>query len=753
MNRAHTVRIAFAALLALGAAGSAAAQSGRILGRVTDVEGEPLVGVNVVVKGTTTGSASDVDGRYVIVNVPVGPSVIVASAIGFRAEERSVTVRADTDIVLDFVLREAVLLSGEVVVTASRRAQSSAEVPASVAVFSPHDLEIRNIVALDDALRHIPGVHVQENQVNVRGSAGFAYNTGSRVLLLLDGMPILTPDSEGIPFDALPFAQIERIEVLKGPGSALYGSGALGGVINVITRRFPERPRTEIRTFAGVWEPTRYAVWKDAWPDGADYRPFYGASFAHSRRFGKKLGAWVNLAFRRDEGYMEYNKLRLFQGYGKLGWEPSSAVRAGLLVGVMIRKKDNFLFWNGGRDALRPGTLALGTTGDTSTPSGTNDIFANQISVLPTVSHIVSPRFVYTVKGRLFGTILRPIDNDTGRIKSVDDGTIGFRYGAEVQADWEPHEGGNVTFGVTRDALATRSSFYVTSDGDSTGSQPESAAFLQWEEEVGDRVRLAAGLRYDRYSIDAVKTSERVSPKLSATFRAAGTTTLRASFGYGFRVPSLAERFTDNRDFFPIVRNPGIRPERSVGYEVGARVHLPAFGRGEIQLDGALFWNDYWDLIEPRLKPEIQAFQFDNLTRARIRGVELSADLRLDDHVFRIGYAFLDADDLDQDLPLAFRAAHQLTASADVAVYGPFEAGVDVRLVSTPERVDSDFALFVKDADRLVPVRVVDARLAFHRSGYRIAFLVQNALEYYHLERPAYLGPPRRFTIQLRYEL
>jgi iron complex outermembrane receptor protein len=751
MIRAALIR-SLAALALCLAASDASAQTGRISGRVTDPSGEPLIGVNVTVLGTTTGAATDLEGRYEIGFVPLGTQVIVASAIGFRSEERTVQVTEGSVLELDFVLREAILLSGEVVVTASRRAQSSAEVPASVAVLSPRDLEARNVVALDDALRYIPGVHVQENQVNVRGSAGFAYNTGSRVLLLLDGMPILTPDSEGIPFDALPFAQIERIEVLKGPGSALYGSGAIGGVVNVITKRFPDKPRTEIRLFAGAWEPTRYAVWKEPWPEGKDYRPFGGVTLAHARRFGERLGAWVNLAWRQDEGYLQFGKTRLFQGYAKIGWDPSPSVRTGLLVGMMSRKKDNFLFWNGGRDALRPGTLPLGTSGDPTVPSGTNDMFANQISVMPTVSHVVSARFLYTVKGRLFGTILRPIDNVTGEVKSVDDGTLGFRYGAEVQADWEPREGSHATFGGARDALATRSSFYVTSDGDSTGSQPETALFAQWEQDAGERLRLVAGLRYDRYAIDAVETSQRLSPKLSATWKLNGTATLRAAFGYGFRVPSLAERFTDNRDFFPIVRNPEIRPERSIGYEVGARVHLPVLGRGLLQLDGAVFWNDYWDLIEPRLKPEIQAFQFDNLTRARIRGAEVSADLRLDDHVVRVGYAYLDADDLSMDEALSFRSRHQLTTGADIAVYGPIEVGADFRLVSRPERVDSDFARFVKDADRLVPVRLVDLRLALRGDRYRVALLVQNALEYYHLERPAYLGPPRRFTLQVRYE-
>lgn len=747
------MRISAGILLCIALAAAATdgfAQAARISGRVTGTDGEPLIGVNVVLRGTTTGAATDMDGRYVIDPVEPGSWTVVATAIGYEAGERAVTVEAGARLALDFVLREEVVLTGEVVVTASRRAQSAAEVPASVAVLSPRQLEQRNIVALDDALRYVPGVHVQENQINVRGSSGFAYNTGSRVLLLLDGMPILTPDSEGMPFDALPFGRIERIEVLKGPGSALYGSGALGGVVNVITRRYPDEPESQVRVFGGVWEPSRYAVWTEKWAGGTSYRPYAGISLAHARRFGPKAGGWINLAYRRDEGYLNYSTVRLFQGYAKVGWEPSAAVRAGLLLGVMIRKKDNFLFWNGARDALNPGTLAIGTSGDPDTPRGTNDMFSNQITVLPTVSHVVSSTFLYTVKARLFGTVIRPIDDVTGRIRPVDAGTLGFRYGAEVQGDWEPSGRQHLTFGVARDALATRSSFFETSDGDETGSQPETAVFAQWEQDVGSRWQVVGGLRLDRYAIDVTRTVQRLSPKLSAIRRLDDRTTLRFAYGHGFRVPSLAERFTDNRDFFPIIRNPGIRPERSVSYEVGARMHRDVAGGGLLQLDGAVFWNEYWDLIEPRLKPELQAFQFDNLTRARIRGIEASADLTLDRALVRLGYTFLDADDLREDDALSFRSRHQLTGGADVRIWGPFEVGADLRLVSRPERVDTDFARFVRDADRLVPLRVVDARIAAEGTRYRVALLVQNALEYYHLERPAYLGPPRRFTLQGR---
>lgn len=728
----------------------ATAQVARVYGTVTDSRGEPLPGVNVVLKGTLTGTATAEDGSYEIPRVEPGPWIIVASAVGFRSEERPVTLVAGSGMRVDFALEEDIVVQGEVVVTASRRAQAAVDVPASVAVLSPRDLDRRNVISLDDALRAIPGVHLQENQVNVRGSSGFAYNTGSRVLMLLDGMPILTPDTDGVAFDALPFGRIERIEVLKGPGSALYGSGALGGVVNVITRPIPDEPETEVRTYAGAWDRVRYDVWRAGW-DGADrYRVFSGVSIAHARRLSRAWGAWVNLSARQDEGYLNYSRSRMVTGYGKVAWNPSSDVRTSLLVGLLVREKDNFLFWNGARDPLNPGSLAIAPP-DGAAPTGSNDVFGNQLSVLPTVTHVTSGRFAYTVKGRLFGTVIRPINDVTGKPEPASRGTLGFRYGGEVQANWSPARGSEATFGVARDALATRSTFYVTENGDDTGGQPETAVFGQWEQDVSPVVRTTAGLRYDRYDVDEANAVERVSPKLGVTWRALPQGTLRLAYGHGFRVPSLAERFTDNRDFFPIVRNPTLRPERSVSYETGFRTTRVVAGAWSVEVDAAAFWNEYWDLIEPRLETRVRAFQFVNLTRARIRGFEASADVRREDRgdLLRLGYTWLDADDLSLGEALAFRSRHQFTASLDVRVTGPWEVGADARLMSAAERVDTDFARFVPDADLLVPIRVVDFRAGWNGGTWRAAVLVQNAFDYYYAERPAYLAATRRFTVQV----
>ncbi|TDI71206.1 MAG: TonB-dependent receptor, partial [Bacteroidetes bacterium] len=330
----------------------------------------------------------------------------------------------------------------------------------------------------------------------------------------------------------------------------------------------------------------------------------------------------------------------------------------------------------------------------------------------------------------------------------------GFRYGAEVQLNWEERAGRMFTFGVTGDALATRSSFFTTDNDDEFGSQPEIAFFTQWEENVSDKLQLVAGFRFDRYQIDGAQSVSKLSPKISAAYLLSDIITLRAAFGDGFRVPSFAERFTDNRDFFPIVRNLGLKPERSRSYEIGIKSRMPHPRAGLFRSDIAIFWNEYWNLIEPKLVPALQAFQFVNLTRARIRGGEAALEWELPrrELKFRAGYTFLDADDLDENVALAFRSKHLVVLSLDGHVYGPLSLGVDFRFVSKPERLDTDFSRFIADADVLVDTQVIDARASIRVGNLSAALLVNNLGQYYYLERPALLGPPRRATLQLQYD-
>ena len=538
--------------------------------------------------------------------------------------------------------------------------------PVSVSLATHDELITRNVRSLDEALRFIPGVQMAENQVNIRGSSGFSYNVGSRVMLLVDGMPLLGPETGGIPFEALPMPQVARIEVVKGPGSALYGSGALGGVINVITREFPDDPETSISLYGGVHDPVRHSQWREAWEDGSDYRMVKGFSATHARELGPGSGGWLHVAYRTDEGYLRLAADEVLQAYAKFGWKPTRRLDFRLFGGITSRERDSFLYWNGIDDVLNPGNLDLLSPGSDGA-TGTNDNRSLQVSVLPAVRHQISSSLSHSLRLRYFLVQIRPID-EFGRSRPLEVGTSGFRFGGEWQIDWSPSPSQYLTAGVSADANAARSGFFRSSSGGYVFAQPEFGSFVQYEQALGNRFNGLVGLRLDAYQVDTSTSSSRLSPKLSASYEVSDRLILRGSFGRGFRVPGIAERYIDNQDFFPFFPNHSLRPELSTGYEVGAKVQHLGISKLNLDIDGALFWTDYDGLVEPKFVTDPEStgslqpgFQFVNLTEARIMGAELDAGLDITPALHaRVGYTYLHARDLTDDLPLAFRSRHLL---------------------------------------------------------------------------------------------
>jgi len=722
-----------------------------IEGTITDTDGIALPGVNVLIEGTDRGTAADRDGRYRLDQLGAGTVVLRFSAIGFYTETRTVRLAEDETVRLDITLEWKTILSDEVIVTASRREQPALSVPVSVSVLSTEDLTRRNTVVLDEALRTVSGVNILGNQINVRGSSGFAYNTGSRVLLMLDGMPLLTPDTDGVPLEALPASEIKQIEVLKGPGSALYGGGALGGVVNVITRDLPEIHSTsEVRTFAGVWDPVRHEVWRQGWKHGDEYRPFWGVSASHAMRTSPSFAWWTSVSFRRDAGYTALSGRDVFHAFAKTSWQPSSTIRVETLLGLMARERDNFLFWESARNPLSAGRISFGDAPDpNSTPNGAPDDFIQQLSFLPVIRHFVNASFYHEVRLRLFGTLIKPIDDMTGKHKDTEG--IGARYGGEWQATWLPSSTQRLTVGISRDALTTKSSFFITNDGDEIGGQPELAVFAHAEQQLADDWQVVGGVRLDHYSIDAEDTESRLSPKVSLAWTGLENNTFRLAVGDGFRVPSFAERFTENREYLPIIRNLELRPEISRSFEIGWRGVTRALLPGAFSWDLSLFHNRYRRFIEPRLVPSEQAFQFINLDTARIQGTELMLEWRSgsEDWSASLGHTWLHTEEGSTGEPLPFRPTHQIVTALETGSLPFVRLGADYRFLTKPDRIETDFARFVTDADMMVDTKVLDLRASVEKGPLRLTLLVQNALEYHFVDRPAILGEPRRFTMQL----
>lgn len=228
--------------LTLGAGlAPAAAQTGSVTGVVTRTDGTPVGGVQVTVSGTSIATTTGTNGRYTLRLVPVGSQVILFRWLGYQPQQATVTITADATETIDVTLTARTINLGEiVVVTASRTPERVVEAPAAVSVITP--VQMRNAAITGQAptaLTYVPGVDVAQsglNDFNVN-ARGFNSSLNRRVLVLQDGRDLALAFLGSQEWNALsiPMDDMRRIEMVRGPGSALYGANAFAGVLNITT--------------------------------------------------------------------------------------------------------------------------------------------------------------------------------------------------------------------------------------------------------------------------------------------------------------------------------------------------------------------------------------------------------------------------------------------------------------------------------------------------------------------------------------
>ena len=219
-----------------------ARQTGRVEGTVVKaVDGEPLQGVSIIVVGTGITTVTDTDGRFVLPRVPPGDHVILVRWLGFRPQQAAVTVVLGSTQSVNVRLEAQVVMLGEIIVTtASRVPERIVEAPAAISIVNPITLRDRSVTGqAPRALEHIPGVDVVQSGVNDFNvnARGFNSSLNRRVLVLQDGrdLAIAFLGSQEWNGMSISLEDMGTLEMVRGPGSALYGANAYSGVINITT--------------------------------------------------------------------------------------------------------------------------------------------------------------------------------------------------------------------------------------------------------------------------------------------------------------------------------------------------------------------------------------------------------------------------------------------------------------------------------------------------------------------------------------
>ena len=711
------MRALLAAALAC-APGALAAQTGVLSGTVRDAASRRAVaGATVVLRGTPLAAVTDHAGRFTFRELAAGRYVLFGTAIGYAGDSLLPTTlgngeRRDATLLLE----PAPLLLDEMVVTAGRGVERSDEAAASVAVLSSRELIGRNVATVDKALAFVPGVTFNgEELLDIRGSAGFARGIGSRVLLMLDGHPILSGDGAELDFRSIPLLDLDRAEVVKGAYSAVYGSNALGGVVNLVTAPVELTPETVVRLHGDAYDFRTEHAWS------GERQQAFGIGVQHSRRLGP-IGARLFVGHEASDGFTENGEYRRWLGRVKLGGAPGGRHPWDAYAVLAHERSGEAFLWRSPEEPYR-------------VPESEAGNYTVGYKLLTGAS--VIPRARATTLVRLSPYL--NVNSLENFFQDNDDWHKAVKPGLAAEFAWHGSPGHALRAGV--DGAYT----WVASNYIGSPKIVDLAAFTQDEIQVSRALKGTLGVRLDYHATDLTAREWSVSPKLGIALRLAPGATLRASIGGGYRAPTAIEQFVSSRQFgFEVIPNLGLTGEHAWSGEVGTSVTVAR----RLRVDAGAFASVYSDLISPGPAPgQPFVYQFQNVARARVAGADVGMNAELLPRAVELQatYLVLATKDRDTGQPLPYRARHNVTGT--LTLLGGV-AGVDVRYRTRVENVLA-FPL-----DERTDVALVDLRVGYRLLSVLWQARVGNLFNRFYVDvQERNPGAPRSFTLTAVYGL
>jgi iron complex outermembrane receptor protein len=706
---------------------------GAIQGRITEFKtGEPLVGANVEVMGTVRGASTDLEGRFVIKHLPQGIYTLRITMIGYRPLKITrVRVIADEVNMVNVSLKETPISLNPIIVTANKRAQPLQDSPNSISVLPISEIVSRNNLRLDEALKMVPGVYFMKEDISIRGSTGYRANSANRVLLMVDGIPVMTSDIGGISWDVLPILDIDRVEVVKGAGSALWGSYAIGGVVNIITKKPTPEGVFYFRFTGGIYDDPSVKEWN--WAPERTLR-YNRSEMGYSKQFGN-LGVRLSASRYESTGDRQDGNFLKWNISGKLNYRFADASELTLYASWLRDHTAIFVQW---RSPFKPDSL------DVEPPQlfqplrpdeAGNFLRLNWLNTYLRYNRPLSSKTNLKVRVSLLRSLMGNQFQVSGDFFPANG------LGGELQFDWLPRDSHFITMGSEFKVNLVKGVFFG-------GKHTEYlvAPYLQDEWRILPNLRITAGVRFDRNELLDGPVEKQLSPRFGLNYKLGPGVIIRGSAGRGFRAPTVAERtISFDTGNFVIVPNPDLKAESSWSYEVGFR---KLFGSGWF-FDVGIFQNDYNNFIEA--KPEFGQTEgqivvgFENVAKARIRGLEVATGARWWRN--RIGFqgsvTWLDPRNLELNRTLSYRPRWVGQFSPTIRI-GPVEMRADYRFASRLEQVE------IYSFDQRVDQHELNVRLLFHLSKLTFVAGSNNVLNYNYTQVERNLGEIRNFMVSLQ---
>lgn len=690
---------------------------------------EPIIGARISVVGTLIGDITDRKGGF---NIKSTKDSLVLEIQYAGYEKKNITI--DSKNALKVELVRLTYHSNELIVSANKKTESIQNVPISVSLIKSEEFSTRSITSIDYALQYVPGVEVNQDNVSIRGSSGFSFGVGTRTIFLQDGFPLLSADNNDIKFDIIPILFIDRVEVIKGAGSALYGTSALGGVINVITAKPSSNPMIRARLYSGVYDSPKYEQWD--WSDKSLIDK--GLDLAYSQKFGD-YGIMGSVSLFSRDSYKRYDKSDRLSLFIKQLYDFSETTNFELTANYSTSKTDDWVYWNSLDSALIP-------------PSGTDEsiaITSNKLAISSNLKHILNENSFMNVKLGLFNTYFsNMLANDNIEYRE----STGNTYFFETQYSNSLNDYNSLIAGVESRINQVSSFTY----GDNI--QTILGAYTQLENKSLTNLIATLGVRVDKELLDTIDTKIQFSPKIGLNYTVNEDITLRSSYGRGFRTASLAERFASVQfQGFNVVANPELRSEVSQSFELGISYDLLK-SNNYLNLDISGFYNKYDDLIEPTLEATSQAvIKFMNVIEAEISGVEFDLTFKTEENfTIKSSLTYLNPMNIVENKDLKYRSNYLWYNSLNYKSL-PFEVQLDYRYKSKYNEIDNNLGLTIKDYNLKIDAHILDLSLSVYSDVFdsktKFTINVKNALNYYYLEMVGNMAPIRFLNFQIESEL
>ena len=572
------------------------AQEITITGTTESPDG-PVAFASIYLKGTAFGTAADENGRFTLNGIPKGRYTLMASAVGYELFRTTISVSGKENLVLKVALIPSAERLDETVVTGTLKPVSRLESPVPVEVYSPAFLKKNPTPSLFEALQNVNGVRPQIN-CNVCNTGDIHINglEGPYTLVLIDGMPIVSGLGTVYGLTGIPNALIEQIEIIKGPASSLYGSEAVGGLINVITKHAPLAPEFSADAFVTGW---------------GEYNLDVGAKLNLGDKTDILLGVnYFNFNIPTDENGDNFTDVTLQD-------------RISIFQKWNIQRKDSRIFSLAGRFFYE-------------------DRWGGEMQWTPEFrgGDVIYGESIYTRRWEILGKYQLPVKEKMLFSFSYNDHNQNSVYGDMPYLADQRIGFGQLTWDKTigKHDLLMGSALRYTFYDDSTpataalrSNEPDEvwipSLFLQDEISLNQKLSVLTGLRYDYDQ----RHGNILTPRGAVKWKPTDNDVLRLNAGTGFRVVNL---FTEEHAALTgareVVISEALRPERSINVNLNYLKKIYSDNGTFVGIDASAFYTYFSNIILPDYDTNPNQIIYNNLDGKSIsRGISANLDVVL----------------------------------------------------------------------------------------------------------------------------